>query len=178
MAIIKPNNNTISAITALPAAITTGKVINYYSNVNLSAITIAATTSTVIQSPNITPASTNSKFVITPTINWSSTNPNGAIFLYKELAGSSYNNLNPVQAISGSFGTTGNVKDLDEPAVPNNYITSTWSQTFVDSPSTTNQLNYTVRVLCSAGQTIYINRAQASANYKAVTTISILELDS
>ena len=27
MAIIKPNNNTISAITALPAAITTGKVL-------------------------------------------------------------------------------------------------------------------------------------------------------
>ncbi len=27
MAIIKPNNNTISAITALPAAISTGKVL-------------------------------------------------------------------------------------------------------------------------------------------------------
>ena len=27
MSIIKPNNNTISAITALPAAITTGKVL-------------------------------------------------------------------------------------------------------------------------------------------------------
>ena len=27
MAIIKPNNNTLSAITALPAAITTGKVL-------------------------------------------------------------------------------------------------------------------------------------------------------
>jgi hypothetical protein len=27
MAIIKPNNNTLSAITALPAAITTGKIL-------------------------------------------------------------------------------------------------------------------------------------------------------
>ena len=31
MAIIKPNNNTISAITALPAAITTGKVLQVQS---------------------------------------------------------------------------------------------------------------------------------------------------
>jgi hypothetical protein len=176
MAIIKPNNNTISAITALPAAITTGKVINYYSNVNTSASSISNTTSTVIQSPNITPTSTSSKFIITPTINWSSTNPNGAIFMYRELSG--YNDLSPVQSISGHFGTTGNVKDLDEPAVPNNYTTSTWSQTFVDSPNSTSQLNYTVRVIASSGSTTYINRANASANYKAVTTISILELSS
>ena len=32
MAIIKPNNNTISAITALPAAITTGKVLQVVTN--------------------------------------------------------------------------------------------------------------------------------------------------
>ena len=31
MAIIKPNNNTLSAITALPAAITTGKVLQIQS---------------------------------------------------------------------------------------------------------------------------------------------------
>ena len=34
MAIIKPNNNTISAITALPAAITTGKVLQVVSHEN------------------------------------------------------------------------------------------------------------------------------------------------
>ena len=170
------NDTSIGNITALPAAVVTGKVINYYSNVNTSASSISNTTSTVIQSPNITPTSTSSKFIITPTINWSSTNPNGAIFMYRELSG--YNDLSPVQSISGNFGTTGNVKDLDEPAVPNNYITSTWSQTFVDSPNSTSQLNYTVRVIASSGSTTYINRANASADYKAVTTISILELSS
>ena len=34
MAIIKPNNNTISAITALPAAIPTGKVLQVVSSEN------------------------------------------------------------------------------------------------------------------------------------------------
>ena len=176
MAIIKPNNNTISAITALPAAIVTGKVINYYSNVNTSAVSISNTTSTAIQSPNITPASTSSKFVITATTNWSANNPNGAIFMFRELSG--YNDLSPVQSISGTFGSTGNVKDLDEPSVPNNYAMETWSQTFVDSPNTTSQLNYTLRLSAGSGQTVYINRVVNDANYEAVTTISILELSS
>ena len=34
MSIIKPNNNTISAITALPAAITTGKILQIVSSEN------------------------------------------------------------------------------------------------------------------------------------------------
>jgi hypothetical protein len=36
MAIIKPNNNTISAITALPAAISTGKVLQVVMQVQLN----------------------------------------------------------------------------------------------------------------------------------------------
>ena len=152
-----------------------GKVINHYSGVLLTALSITSTTTTVLQSPNITPVSTSSKFIITPTTNWSSTNPNGAIFVFREIAG--YNDLDPVQSISGSFGTVGNVKDLDEPGVPNNYAMETWSQTFVDSPNTTSLLNYTLRV-SGGSATVYINRANADANYEAVTTISILELDS
>ena len=176
MAIIKPNNNTISAITALPAAITTGKVINYYSNVNTSQSTVSNSTTTVISSPNITPASTSSKFVITPTCSWGSSNPNGAFFMFRELSG--YNDLSPVQSISGNFGTTGNVKDLDEESAVTTYSMATWSQTFVDSPNTTSQLNYTCRISAGSGCTVYINRAQANAIYKAVSTISILELSS
>ena len=44
MAIIKPNNNTISAITALPAAISTGKILQAATQVNSVA---QATTSTL-----------------------------------------------------------------------------------------------------------------------------------
>ena len=51
MAIIKPNNNTISAITALPASITTGKVLqvvrtyepNQSSSVNTTSTSFTAT---------------------------------------------------------------------------------------------------------------------------------------
>ena len=65
MAIIKPNNNTISAITALPAAISTGKVLQV----------VSATTSTQVNnttggfvdtglSVTITPSSSSSKVYI------------------------------------------------------------------------------------------------------------------
>ena len=37
MAIIKPNNNTISAITALPAAIPTGKILQVVTSENVYA---------------------------------------------------------------------------------------------------------------------------------------------
>ena len=182
MAIIKPNNNTISAITALPSGmvsapgLTTGKVINYYFAVNTSDSTVSNSTATVIQSPNITPASTSSKFIITPTCSWGSSNPNGAFKMLRELSG--YNSLSPAQDVAGTFGTTGNVLDLDEESAVTTYSIANYSCTFVDSPNTTSQLNYTFRVSAGSGQTVYINRAEASANYKGVSTISILELNS
>ena len=169
-------NASLGAVTALPAAITTGKVINYYSNVNTSQSTVSNSVTTVISSPNITPASTSSKFIITPTCSWGSSNPNGAFFMYRELSG--YNDLSPVQSISGNFGSTGNVMDLDEESAVTTYSIANYSCTFVDSPNTTSQLNYTFRVSAGSGQTVYINRAEASDSYKAVSTISILELSS
>ena len=153
-----------------------GKVINYYHAVNTSVSTVSNSTATVIQSPNITPASTSSKFIITPTCSWGSSNPNGAFKMLRELSG--YNSLSPAQEVSGNFGTTGNVMDLDEESAVTTYSIANYSCTFVDSPNTTSQLNYTFRVSAGSGQTVYINRAEASADYKAVSTISVIELSS
>ena len=65
MAIIKPNNNTISAITALPAAIPTGKVLQV---VSASAANDLVTTSTsfvdIHLSLNITPSSASNKIFV------------------------------------------------------------------------------------------------------------------
>ena len=65
MAIIKPNNNTLSSITALPAAISTGKVLQVLQNTSTSNI---STTSSDYQasgvSVNITPSSTSNKILI------------------------------------------------------------------------------------------------------------------
>ena len=68
MSIIKPNNNTISAITALPAAITTGKVlsVNITPNNTLSQVSNNSSTYADISGVDlvITPVSSSSKFVL------------------------------------------------------------------------------------------------------------------
>ena len=72
MAIIKPNNNTISAITALPAAITTGKVLQVvqgsttYSKTNSTqdSYTDAESSSGTTWVTSITPTSTSNKILI------------------------------------------------------------------------------------------------------------------
>jgi len=65
MSIIKPNNNTISAITALPAAITTGKVLQVvFGSTSTAVSTTAATLIDTGLSATITPSSTSSKILV------------------------------------------------------------------------------------------------------------------
>ena len=168
-----------NAVTSAKADPALGKVINSYSRVITASSTISNTTSDVIKSPNITPASTSSKFIITVTFNWSSDNPNTGVFLYRETSGPTYSNLNPTQSIDGNFGTAdGHVLDIDENHTDNNWSMETWSQSFIDSPNTTSQINYTLRFQTAASVTIYVNRTVSSASYNAVTTMNILELSS
>jgi len=156
-----------------------GKVINSYSRVITASSTISNTTSDVIRGPDITPASTSSKFIFTVTTNWASTNPNTGLFIYRETSGPTYSNLDPVQAVDGDFGAaTGHVKDLDEFSGGNQYAMETWTQSFIDSPNTTSQINYTLRAIVASGATLYINRVVASTSYTAIGTMTILELSS
>jgi hypothetical protein len=66
MAIIKPNNNTISAITALPGAIATGKVLQVVSATMSSNQVISSETATDLSgfAASITPSSTSNKILI------------------------------------------------------------------------------------------------------------------
>ena len=74
MALTKINNNTLSAVTTLPAAIATGKVLQV---VSTSTTTEASTTSTSWQNTsltaNITPSATSSKILIMTTASFSGT---------------------------------------------------------------------------------------------------------
>ena len=65
MAIIKPNNNTISAITALPAAISTGKVLQIQNTTATTQKTTTSSSSFVeAYTVDITPSATSSKILI------------------------------------------------------------------------------------------------------------------
>ena len=67
MAIIKPNNNTISAITALPAAIATGKILQVVTatdSTNRSTTSASFVTASNTLSVTITPSSASNKILI------------------------------------------------------------------------------------------------------------------
>jgi len=66
MAIIKPNNNTISAITALPAAIPTGKVLQVVQAITTTTVTHVSDGGQVDTglTASITPSATSSKILV------------------------------------------------------------------------------------------------------------------
>ena len=65
MAIIKPNNNTISAITALPAAISTGKVLQaIHATTNTQATSNVNTFADTGLTATITPSSSSNKVLV------------------------------------------------------------------------------------------------------------------
>ena len=133
MAIIKPNNNTISAITALPAAIPTGKVLQVVTNTVQEVAINSGSTYIDVLSTSITPSSSSNKILVIFTNNQnifgaanqqidykilrdSTTIESGTAILWRE-DGSGYQ--------SGGAGL---------------------SQTILDSPSTTSQVTYKVQM--------------------------------
>ena len=64
MAIIKPNNNTISAITALPAAITTGRVLQVVQGNTATQVAHSTSYADTGLTASITPSSSSNKVLI------------------------------------------------------------------------------------------------------------------
>jgi len=118
MAIIKPNNNTISAITALPAAITTGKVLQI----------VTATHNTQFNT-----TSTSSKILVMVTL--SGRNTTAGKSLYTTIYRDDTTNL--------ALGSTGfhSLYNVDASEYKN------YSMHVLDSPSTTSSTNYQVYML-------------------------------
>ena len=129
--IIKPNNNTISAITALPAAITTGKVLQVVNahtgtQVTSNSATYADTTLTA----SITPSATSSKILvlIQQSFGKSGANTYGNIRVYRDST-----------EIGGAVAGRSIGYDQETGA---NYIGIGLAYSYQDSPSSTSSLTY------------------------------------
>ncbi len=146
MAIIKPNNNTISAITALPASIPTGKVLQVVQDTQL---TNSSTTSTSwtdsALSLNITPSTSSNKVLIRATISIRSSGGNTYIGLQRN--GS---------FIGGSVGISGGSTDGFTVFTDNGrkgMIGIEW----LDSPSSASAVTYKIQFAADSGETVYIS---------------------
>ena len=147
MAIIKPNNNTISAITALPAAITTGKIIQIVQGTSTTA-TDSSTQSFVATNltASITPSSSSNKILI--------------------IASGCYDlNGNARQADFAVYRNTTNISGGSEtgfclPYSDSSRAISTVSVNQLDTPNTTSSTSYTIRIRAtSAGAVEFISQS-------------------
>ena len=157
MAIIKPNNNTISAITALPAAISTGKVLQavtftYSTQESTSSTSFVASSVTA----SITPSSSSNKVLIMVS-GTQTTSGNASHNVATIYRGSSTNLGDSSYGISYAYTSGGSAH-------------SGISMNVLDSPSTTSATSYTMYFRATAAH------SQTLQNAGAKSTIILLEI--
>ena len=147
MAITRINNNTISAITALPGAIATGKVLQVVQATSTTA-TDSSTQSFVATNltASITPSSSSNKILI--------------------IASGCYDlNGNARQAVFAVYRNTTNISggggtSFSMPYSSDSRAISTLSVNQLDTPNTTSSTSYTIRIKAtSAGAVEFISQA-------------------
>tara|TARA_X000001382_G_scaffold129355_1_gene121193 strand:- start:148 stop:633 length:486 start_codon:yes stop_codon:yes gene_type:complete len=159
MAIIKPNNNTISAITALPAAISTGKVLQVVSASQTNTVTSTDTSYADITglSVSITPSSSSNKLFIMYDlqVSNSATGRNDSLRIMRD--------------------STGIISPSNYWRLQNSTFMAQLSGNFLDSPSTTSAV--TVKVQWRAeSDTVTLNRRGDNSTVRSVSSISVMEI--
>lgn len=166
--------------TTLPAAFVAGQVLTAAQMNNLRgafrvlqvvSTTVTASTFSTTSSAytnitgltvNITPSSTSSQVLVFATVNCNITNNNEIIQLRLARGGS---------AIGG--GTDGTLfQDSPTNARPQNC-----TMMFLDSPASTSALTYSAQTAVPGSLwTFWLNRAAGAANYRGISTITVMEI--
>jgi hypothetical protein len=179
MALIKLNNQSLTAVSALPAGITTGSVLQVKSVTMTGNQTFAGTAFTDITDGvnplniSITPASSSSKFLLTMNISCAANNGSsrfGFRFMRDSTIvgnGVTEGSRTPV-SVQGT-GTTSN--NIDEK------LTSV----FLDNPATTSAITYKIQGnVEQSGSNLIINESSSNTNnstvYRAASSFTIMEI--
>ena len=167
MAITRLNNNSLTSITALPTAITTGKILQVQSTLLQTHFTVSVTASTNTEitnlNVNITPSSSSSKILLFGRLfcEPSATgNHNSGVFFLRDSTKINAHNVsdagsrnNMLQSLPQNF----TAQDSDSTPETFGFFT-------IDSPSSTSQINYKIGYLNSQNCTLNVNRAVNSTN--------------
>ena len=136
MALTKINNNTLSAVTTLPAAIATGKVLQVVTATDSTERSTTSSTFVTVSntlSVDITPSSTSSKIFIIANVGMhsSTTTGNSILTIYRDITnlGNGDNGIAQLYYEGGSD------------------IASSQALSILDTPSTTSAVTYTVVLL-------------------------------
>ena len=180
MALIKLNNQSISAVSALPSGVDVGKIGQIQSTTLSSTLSFtSSTTSTFADisglSVNITPTATSSKIFIMFLLNIAVGGGSKHMRLVRDSTAISIGDAgssNQIRSTISSRPTSSNY-DLDISPLAGN---------FLDSPNTTSQITYKIQATLGAtyNNTIYINRSVSNGNNdfhpRPVSTITVMEV--
>jgi hypothetical protein len=158
MAIITLNNNSLSSVTSLPAAIPTGKVLQVVSAVRSTEITTSSTSYVTTNcTASITPSSSSNKILIQISGSGRQNDDGGTAkyTVYRDSTNLDATSGNGFSEISVTGGT---------------YIKAPYVITFLDSPSSTSSIAYT---LYMKNQTSTTCRA---CHNNTDTTVTLLEI--
>jgi hypothetical protein len=177
MAIIKPNNNTISAITALPAAITTGKVLQVVqaSKTNIFSSTSTSFVDITDYNVSITPVSSSNKVLIQGFLTVSGNVWNTAGIWFQLVRESTNILTSSGSSINGTFAyahEAGSENASTKGIVPCHF-------SFLDSPNTTSATTYKVQGKTTSGtngQFVINYSSQQGGNYTATSNIIAMEV--
>ena len=180
MAIITLNNNSLSSVTSLPAAISTGKVLQVVQTVKEDAFSVATSANTVYDitglSVNITPTSSSNKILVMLEINNVSSNHTGGPGVYtKILRGTTVLTSSSAGGKADTFdsfcgGVGGGLSS-------NNRVRDKHHITFLDSPSSTSQQTYKAQVVSGSAITITVNRWGLNTDVASVSQITAMEIE-
>ena len=146
MALTKINNNTLSAVTTLPSAIATGKVLqvvtaNGFSQSQTNSTSFIDTNYTI----NITPSSSSNKILISA---------------YGTLDNQSNGNQGKATINRGSTNLGDSSNGLANSYGASSRIIATFAMSVLDSPSTTSQITYKVRYRATSGYVSILDQGE------------------
>tara|TARA_R110002153_G_scaffold252863_1_gene410776 strand:+ start:276 stop:761 length:486 start_codon:yes stop_codon:yes gene_type:complete len=159
MALTKINNNTLSAVTTLPSAIATGKVLQIVVASQTNAVTSTNTSYADITglSVTLTPSSSSNKLYI----------------MYNMQVSNSATSANDsLQIVRGS---TAIISPSNYWRLQNNTFMAQLSGNFLDSPSTTSSTTVKAQWRAESG-TITLNRRGDQGTVRSVSTIAVMEI--
>ena len=179
MALIRLNNQSLTAVSALPAAIPTGSVLQVKSVTMTDEQSFIGTTFTDITdgtnalSISITPASSSSKFLLMMNIS-AAANNGSSRFGFRFMRDSTAVGIGVTQGSRTSVAVQGT-------GTTSNNIDEELTSIFLDSPATASAITYKIQGhVEQSSSTLIINRSSTNANnnsvYRTASSFTLMEI--
>ncbi len=175
MSIVKPNNNTISAITALPAGVG-GKVLQVVQAVATTAFTTTSSSLTDItgMTATISPSSSSSKILITSVIPHTNNGTNVGYPRLVLLRGATAIGLGASVGSATQDSAANQIFDPSSAGVNNSLNVSV--NNFLDSPATTSATTYKWQTSVFSSRTEYFFSPSSTGDANAHTAPGVITL--